>query len=264
MANRVDFVDDRDSGVARSSRPGKKRIVKARPTIRGELGSSNRTPRSQTLRNPLFRSAIVTVAVEKDVKAACASSFISEPPAISSDARYKAAVDPDQRSRDVGRLNAGEKGDDARVFLRPPVAAHRDIGGAASRDLFDGSALPRGSRLVERRHSRRRDAARSDDIDRHAVPSDLARQRFRPPDQGGAKRVRDRKIGDRRDHSRGRAGDDPPPSASTHRRQTAPVIAITEATIASNSRRHVSIGVSAASDGAGPPVLFTRMSIGPS
>ena len=44
---------------------------------------------------------------------------------------------------------------------------------------------------------------------------------------------------------------------------TAAVTAIMEATIASNSRRQVPTGVSAASDGAGPPVLFTRMSIGP-
>ena len=77
IATRVDFEDANDSGVARSSRPGTKRIVNARPTTRGAPGSSGRTPRSQTLRSPLFKSAIVTVAVESEVNAARASSFIS-------------------------------------------------------------------------------------------------------------------------------------------------------------------------------------------
>ena len=63
MAARVEIGDDHDSGVARSSRAGTKRSVKARPTSRGCPGRSGRVPRSQTLRRPFFSRMVVSVAV---------------------------------------------------------------------------------------------------------------------------------------------------------------------------------------------------------
>jgi hypothetical protein len=56
IAARVEIGDDQDSGVARSSRAGTKRSVKAGPTMRGWPGRSGRVPRSQTLRRPFFSS----------------------------------------------------------------------------------------------------------------------------------------------------------------------------------------------------------------
>src|SRR3546814_19325358 len=64
MAARVDFGEDQDSGVARSSRAGTKRSVKARPTSLGCPGCSGRVPRIQTLRSPFFSSSVVIVAVD--------------------------------------------------------------------------------------------------------------------------------------------------------------------------------------------------------
>src|SRR5690606_27897540 len=55
--------DAHDSGVARSSRAGTKRSVKARPTRRGVPSRSGFGPRIQTLRKPFFSSTVVMVAV---------------------------------------------------------------------------------------------------------------------------------------------------------------------------------------------------------
>src|SRR5215475_6848967 len=63
IAVRVEIGDDQDSGVARSSRAGTKRSVKAGPTSRGCPGLSGRAPRIQTFRRPFFRSTVVMVAV---------------------------------------------------------------------------------------------------------------------------------------------------------------------------------------------------------
>src|SRR3954454_6356999 len=64
IAVRVEIGDDHDSGVARSSRAGTKRRVKAAPTRRGCPGRSGREPRIQTFRNPFFRRTVVMVAVD--------------------------------------------------------------------------------------------------------------------------------------------------------------------------------------------------------
>jgi hypothetical protein len=64
IAVRVEIGDDHDSGVARSSRAGTKRSVKAGPTNRFCPGTSGRVPRSQTFRNPFFKSTVVMVAVD--------------------------------------------------------------------------------------------------------------------------------------------------------------------------------------------------------
>src|SRR5262249_21833704 len=63
IAVRVEIGDDQDSGVARSSRAGTKRKVKAGPTRRGIPGFSGRAPRIQTFRRPFLSSTVVIVAV---------------------------------------------------------------------------------------------------------------------------------------------------------------------------------------------------------
>src|SRR4051794_19410893 len=63
IAVRVEIGDDQDSGVARSSRAGTKRSVKAGPTRRGRPGRSGRAPRIQILRRPFFSRTVVMVAV---------------------------------------------------------------------------------------------------------------------------------------------------------------------------------------------------------
>ena len=71
MAARVERGDDHDSGVARSSRAGTKRIVNARPTMRLPCAvTSGLAPRIHRRRRPFFRSTVVTVAVEISAKAA--------------------------------------------------------------------------------------------------------------------------------------------------------------------------------------------------
>src|ERR1700738_4004061 len=64
IAVRVEIGDDQDSGVARSSRAGTKRRVKAGPTSRGCPGRSGREPRIQTFRSPFLRRTVVMVAVD--------------------------------------------------------------------------------------------------------------------------------------------------------------------------------------------------------
>jgi hypothetical protein len=63
IAARVDFGEDQDSGVARSSRAGTNRKVNARPASRGCAGRNGRAPRIHTLRRPFLRRMVVMVAV---------------------------------------------------------------------------------------------------------------------------------------------------------------------------------------------------------
>ena len=63
MAARLEIGEDQDSGVARSSRAGTKRTVKARPTTRLCPARRGRGPRSQTLRSPFLSKMVVSVAV---------------------------------------------------------------------------------------------------------------------------------------------------------------------------------------------------------
>ena len=64
IAVRVEIGDDHDSGVARSSRAGTKRNVKAGPTSRFCPGRSGRVPRSQTFRSAFLSRTVVMVAVD--------------------------------------------------------------------------------------------------------------------------------------------------------------------------------------------------------
>src|SRR5215813_7884034 len=64
IAVRVEIGDDQDSGVARSSRAGTKRSVKAGPTRRGNPGFSGFAPRIQTFRSPFLSRTVVMVAVD--------------------------------------------------------------------------------------------------------------------------------------------------------------------------------------------------------
>lgn len=66
IAARVERGEDQDSGVARSSRAGTKRSVKARPTRRGWPSRKGCAPRIQTLRRPFFSNRVVRVAVVTD------------------------------------------------------------------------------------------------------------------------------------------------------------------------------------------------------
>src|SRR5271169_1098322 len=63
IAARVDIGCAQLSGVARSSRTGTKRKVKAGPTMRPPLGTSGFGPFIQQRRMPFFRSIVVIVAV---------------------------------------------------------------------------------------------------------------------------------------------------------------------------------------------------------
>ena len=73
IAVRVEIGDDHDSGVARSSRAGTKRRVKAGPTSRGCPGRNGRAPRSQTFRSPFLSRTVVMVAVVTRERVATAS-----------------------------------------------------------------------------------------------------------------------------------------------------------------------------------------------
>src|SRR5260370_19427634 len=64
IAVRVEIGEDQDSGVARSSRAGTKRSVKAGPTSRGSPGRSGLVPRIQTFRRPFLSRTVVMVAVD--------------------------------------------------------------------------------------------------------------------------------------------------------------------------------------------------------
>ena len=64
IAVRVEIGDDQDSGVARSSREGTKRRVKAGPTSRFWPGRSGLVPRIQTFRSPFLSRTVVMVAVD--------------------------------------------------------------------------------------------------------------------------------------------------------------------------------------------------------
>src|ERR1700676_1602652 len=73
IAVRVEIGDDHDSGVARSSRAGTKRSVKAGPTSRGSPGRSGLVPRIQTFRRPFLSRSVVMVAVDTRDRVAIAS-----------------------------------------------------------------------------------------------------------------------------------------------------------------------------------------------
>ena len=73
IAVRVEIGDDQDSGVARSSRAGTKRSVKADPTSRFCPGRSGRAPRIQTFRRPFLSRTVVMVAVDTPERVLIAS-----------------------------------------------------------------------------------------------------------------------------------------------------------------------------------------------
>src|SRR5690606_35004471 len=73
IAARVEVGEAQDSGVARSSRAGTKRSVKARPISRGWPLRIGRAPRNHTLRRPFFSRMVVRVAVETSFNASAIS-----------------------------------------------------------------------------------------------------------------------------------------------------------------------------------------------
>jgi hypothetical protein len=65
IAARVDFGEDQDSGVAKSSRAGTNLSVKAGPMMRFPAAlASGIGPRIHARRTPFFRSTVVMVAVD--------------------------------------------------------------------------------------------------------------------------------------------------------------------------------------------------------
>ena len=64
IAPRVERGDDQDLGVARSSRAGTKRSVKARPTSRSPAWNFGCGPRIQVRRTPFLRRMVWIVPVE--------------------------------------------------------------------------------------------------------------------------------------------------------------------------------------------------------
>jgi hypothetical protein len=64
MAPRVERGDDHDSGVARSSRMGTKRRVKAGPTMRSSAWKTGLGPCIQVRRRPFLSRMVVIVPVE--------------------------------------------------------------------------------------------------------------------------------------------------------------------------------------------------------
>src|SRR5713226_1746252 len=76
IAVRVEIGEDQDSGVARSSRAGTKRSVKAGPTSRGCPGRSGRDPRIQTFRRPFLSRTVVMVAVDTRERVLIASGVM--------------------------------------------------------------------------------------------------------------------------------------------------------------------------------------------
>ena len=77
IAARVDFGELQEAGVARSSRAGMKRTVKARPTMRGWLLVRENAPRIQTLRRPFFSRTVVSVAVVTFARATKAAESLA-------------------------------------------------------------------------------------------------------------------------------------------------------------------------------------------
>ena len=74
IAARVEVGEAQAAGVARSSRAGTKRRVKAGPTTRGWSARSGKAPRSQTLRRPRLSRTVVRVAVVTPASVAAVGS----------------------------------------------------------------------------------------------------------------------------------------------------------------------------------------------
>ena len=141
IAARVEMGEAQDSGVARSSRAGINRKVKAGPTTRFWPGLNGLVPRSQTLRRPFLCSTVVSVAV---VMPESASIVFSSSPIVMwpaegrflnvaccfLDAGDQAAVYADYGTGEVGGALAGEEGDYVGVLFRLAVAAEWNRGRA--------------------------------------------------------------------------------------------------------------------------------------
>ena len=106
IAVRVEIGDDQDSGVARSSRAGTKRSVKAGPTSRGCPGRSGLVPRIQTLRRPFLSRTVVMVAVETRDSVAIASGV-----------------------RDIGKAGSGGSGLSGRILRGAGIASRARTAG---------------------------------------------------------------------------------------------------------------------------------------
>ena len=135
IAARVEIGDDHDSGVARSSRAGTKRNVKARPTTRRRAVGKGRVPRIQTLRSPFFSSTVVSVAVEtaSSTRTTAASS------GTAGFSRHRGFRSPGRRRQSAQRRARIDPRDALRAGSRPrrappPTAAPR--AGAAPRDAM--------------------------------------------------------------------------------------------------------------------------------
>src|SRR5690349_3679979 len=129
IAVRVEIGDDQDSGVARSSRAGTKRSVKAGPTRRGRPGRSGRAPRIHTLRRPFFSRTVVMVAVVMPARV------------------LRASGDSDM---ETDELQMGGKERAHLASRRPCVKGHEGTEAAARRAVMrrDNKALSRPPALI--------------------------------------------------------------------------------------------------------------------
>src|SRR5215207_5324419 len=151
MAPRVERGDDHDSGVARSSRIGTKRNVKARPTMRSSALKIGLGPCIHVRRMPFFSRMVVIVPVEvaRRASAMVLSRVIGGSGWLLADAlgpcraAYKGSRDALPPSREVlrGRVPGGSEARGDHPAVRPGErgdAAHLIV---REREVEDGDVL---------------------------------------------------------------------------------------------------------------------------
>src|SRR5690606_11247302 len=146
IAARVEIGLAQAAGVARSSRAGTKRKVKAGPTTRGWSRCSGMAPRIHTFRSPFFSRMVVRVAVVTPLRVSMASrSSVMG----SSDALDIAAINADLAAGDIGGAFRGKERDHVGIFLRLAVAYQRDRRHALGAHFLDAAIFPLGLLRVE-------------------------------------------------------------------------------------------------------------------
>ena len=142
IAARVETGEAQAAGVARSSRAGTKRSVKAGPAMRACSGRSGSVPRIQTLRRPFFSKIVVIVAV---VTPSSVSRALSSKGIVSSLAArppWSADAEADDMQHDQREVEGGdEEGDAQRDEFPPQHARHCGVGWAIDMTSCDASAV---------------------------------------------------------------------------------------------------------------------------
>src|SRR5664279_2997784 len=133
IAARVEIGAPHDAGVARSSRAGTKRSVKARPTRRACSACSGLAPRIQTLRSPFFSKTVVSVAVLTPASTRTSSGSsgrgsvpIGKPPAIGLKIGYVSRTIVGDPAKISGRGPEISDHHQQGIFMKPVAFAARD------------------------------------------------------------------------------------------------------------------------------------------